>query len=76
MQIDLTFYERNLLLAALRHKPFHDSIALPKTQRVVRDTYKAVRDKLKGMAYPDVQGIGGQEVKVGPEEAEGQPNEG
>lgn len=61
MNVDLTFHERNLLLAALRHQPFHDSVALPQTQHVVRETYKAVRDKLKALDF-----LEGQKIQANP----------
>lgn len=75
--IELSEMERNILIAALKHPAFHGLIELPKTQRVIRQTYKAVRDKLKGMKF---MGAGSEEtageVEDGQEEGVGGDKDG
>jgi len=47
MQIDLNSDERRLLLIALLCPQMKDSIQIPATPRRVRDTWKALVEKLK-----------------------------
>ena len=47
MQIDLSRNERLLLLDALRQKPYKEKMRLPKTKYAIRQTYRALIEKLE-----------------------------
>jgi hypothetical protein len=47
MQIDLSSPERLLLLDALRQKPYKEKMRLPKTKYAIRQTYRALIEKLE-----------------------------
>ena len=47
MDINLSRNERLLLLDALRQKPYKDKISNPKTKYAVRQTYRALIEKLE-----------------------------
>ena len=47
MQIDLNRNERLLLLDALRQKPYKEKMRLPQTKYAIRQTYRALIEKLE-----------------------------
>jgi len=45
--IKLTLYERNMIRMALEYTPFRDMMRLPQTKKFIRDTWRALRVKIR-----------------------------
>lgn len=45
--INLTNFERQLILMAIEYKSYRDIIQLPQTKRIIRDDWRGLREKIK-----------------------------